>query len=496
MIAERPASALTQLEAKEISFVYPGREEPVLEDFSFSVSAGERVMLSGASGSGKTTLLRLLEGSLDPTDGTLARQGKIAMVYQDHRLVPESTVLANVCAGALANEPLLCQFWRASSKVRERALSLLSKLGLGDLASAKVSSLSGGQKQRVALARALISRADIVLADEPLAGLDEDSADEVMGFFFALQAEEGFALVCALHDGDRFAKDFDRTFDIGSGCLIASEKGSGWAQLRSPGVQVKSRLISLMAGLGVLGFLIWSASSLGFFDSAKFSAGGGISALGTAVARSLSQGFANVPFPRLLQSLLETVQMAALGTALGVLISAPLSFLALGGGRFFGGLARGLCTVIRTIPSLIWALLTVAVVGIGPIAGVLALAAYSLGYLIRFFIEDVENVDQRAFGALRMLGLPRPVAISRSSLPMARASLVGSTFFMFEYNVRAASVLGIVGAGGIGLELMNALEWRRYDVAIGGLILLVSLVVVLDTASRVIRTTLTKEKGI
>src|SRR5690606_6191463 len=110
--------------------------------------------------------------------------------------------------------------------------------------------------------------------------------------------------------------------------------------------------------------------------------------------------------------------------------------------------------VVRTVPSIFWALVFVAMVGLGPTSGVLALAAYSTGYLTKMYYEALEDADAKAAMALRALGASRLQAFTQASLVASRPSLLAATFFVFEYNVRGASILGVVGAGGIGQHLM------------------------------------------
>jgi len=187
-----------------------------------------------------------------------------------------------------------------------------------------------------------------------------------------------------------------------------------------------------------------------------------------------------------------TVQMALVGTGIGIVVSLPLAVAAAMPGRPGWGahMARGLANVIRAVPALLWALFAVAIVGIGPAAGVLALAAYSTGYLTRMFSDVLENADQRPAEALRQLGATRLQAMIRAVLRPAAPGLAGAGFFVFEYNVRAASVLGVVGAGGIGTHLTYHLEWRNFGELSAALAIIVAAACALDAVGRRVRRSL------
>ena len=189
--------------------------------------------------------------------------------------------------------------------------------------------------------------------------------------------------------------------------------------------------------------------------------------------------------------------MALLGTVIGIALSFPFGVLA---ARELGPpklrpFVRFLLNTVRTVPSIFWALVFVAMLGLGPVSGVFALAAYSTGYLTKFFYEGLEDVDPRAALALKALGASRTQSFLLAIFPAARPVLTGSCFFMFEYNIRAASILGIVGAGGIGQDLMYYIEWRQFPSAAAGLLLLLVIVVGLDTISERLRKQLAAQRG-
>jgi len=200
-----------------------GRKQ-ALFDLALSVEPGEMVALIGASGSGKSTLLRHVAGlaCCDRTAGgnvqVLGRQvqadGKlngevrrlradIGYIFQQLNLVGRLSVLQNVLLGCLGRMPR----WRGSlglfnAEEKQRALHALARVGLADLALQRASTLSGGQQQRVAIARALCQRAKVILADEPIASLDPESARKVMQILADINREDGTTVVVTLHQVD------------------------------------------------------------------------------------------------------------------------------------------------------------------------------------------------------------------------------------------------------------------------------------------------------
>jgi len=207
-----------------------------LFDVSFSVEPGEFVAVLGPSGAGKTTLFRCLTGLSRPDGGSVLVRGRdicairgrelraarqdVALIFQQFNLVRRLTALHNVLAGRLARLPtwrvVLRRFARAD---RQRALACLYAVGLLDRAYARADQLSGGQQQRVAIARALAQEATVILADEPVASLDPESAAAVLDTLRVV-ARAGVAVVASLHQVHLATAYADRIIALRAGRVI------------------------------------------------------------------------------------------------------------------------------------------------------------------------------------------------------------------------------------------------------------------------------------
>ena len=193
---------------------------------------------------------------------------------------------------------------------------------------------------------------------------------------------------------------------------------------------------------------------------------------------------------RTFEGIIETVQIALVSTLLAIIISIALS---IGAARTIAPLwllwpIRMFLNLIRTIPSLLWALLAVVIVGSNPLAGVIALTFYSVGYLAKFFSEAFESTNTDAQKALRSLGASPLQAFQYGLWPNARPIIWSHCLWMLEYNVRSASIIGYVGAGGIGLHLKlyaeSANSWNKFSMV---LLCILIIVTILDFTGEKIR---------
>ncbi|MCB2100838.1 MAG: phosphonate ABC transporter ATP-binding protein [Rhodobacterales bacterium] len=212
-----------------------------LRNVNLRVAKGEMVALIGASGAGKSTLIRHLVGLTtgdagsgqvtvlgDPVqeNGRLARsvrrtRSRVGVVFQQFNLVNRLSLLTNVTLGALGHVPA----WRGTlglftAHEKRRAMEALHRVGMAEYATQRASTLSGGQQQRAAIARALVQQAEIVLADEPIASLDPESARRVMENLARINREDGITVVVSLHQVDFATRFCPRTVAMRDGCVV------------------------------------------------------------------------------------------------------------------------------------------------------------------------------------------------------------------------------------------------------------------------------------
>ena len=191
-----------------------------------------------------------------------------------------------------------------------------------------------------------------------------------------------------------------------------------------------------------------------------------------------------------LVGLAETLAMAFLGTLFASLLAIPLGFLGarnvIPNGLFHFGLRRFLDT-LRGIDTLIWALIFVSVVGLGPFAGILAIIVSDAGTLGKLYAEAIENIDRRPVEGMRAAGANRMQLNRFGILPQVFPVIVSQSLYFFESNTRSATILGIVGAGGIGLQLSDRIRVNEWDQVAFIIIMILIMVSVIDYGSRALR---------
>lgn len=177
--------------------------------------------------------------------------------------------------------------------------------------------------------------------------------------------------------------------------------------------------------------------------------------------------------------LIETIKMAVLGTVIGSAVAFVYSLLIARNivkNKAVTGVLRFIMNIIRTIPDLLLGAIFVAVVGIGPVAGVLALSVFTFGVVVKLFYEAIETIDSGPIEALTAVGASKLQIIHFAVMPQIITYFISYVLYAFEINVRASTVLGYIGAGGIGLYLQQTLQVFSYDKT--GMIIIVIIVVV------------------
>ncbi len=231
--------------------------------------------------------------------------------------------------------------------------------------------------------------------------------------------------------------------------------------------------------------LLYSAYQVGLFNLPRLIRG--VYNLGDLLVEVLPPNPEIIP--EALAALAETIQMALVGTFIGFLLSIPFSTLGL---RTVFSTAvttpvRVLLGAIRTIPALFWAVIFVIAVGLGPLAGALALSVYTLGYLSKLYYEAFEAVDVDILDTLRCTGASRISLIRFAIIPESMNTIISQLLFMFEYNIRSSAVLGFVGAGGVGFLMVSYIERLQYQSLTTVIILTLLIVVAIDAVSSLVR---------
>ena len=188
-------------------------------------------------------------------------------------------------------------------------------------------------------------------------------------------------------------------------------------------------------------------------------------------------------------SMLETIEMAFIGTVVGVAIALPLSMLAARNlnRKLVYVPIRALLAATRTFPSILWAILFVIMVVLGPFAGILAIIMYTIGFITKLQYESIEAIDSDPVEAVSSIGVSKWQLIRHVVVPESAPHLLSQILYMFDYNVRQTSILGLVGAGGIGFYIINYIKFFEYGKAAVFMLVVLITVLLIDWASVKIR---------
>jgi len=236
-----------------------------------------------------------------------------------------------------------------------------------------------------------------------------------------------------------------------------------------------------------LALLVYASVEFGLFGAQFF---GGLGQLASALGMMFPpSGFDYLP--TFLWSLAETVAMAFLGTLLAAVVALPIAFCAARTTmpvRILQFGFRRFADSLRSLDYLIWALVFVRAVGLGPMAGILAIAVVDFGTLVKLFSEAIDNAERGPVEGVRAAGGTRLDEIRYGILPQVIPNILSSALYMWESNTRSATILGIVGAGGIGYYLADRLRVYEWGEASLIIILIICAVYIIDFVSSRIRT--------
>jgi phosphonate transport system permease protein len=236
----------------------------------------------------------------------------------------------------------------------------------------------------------------------------------------------------------------------------------------------------------ILAAIIFCAHYVGLFDGKRLA--DGVPSLFSLVGEMMPPNFSDAR--NWVKPVLDTLAMSIAGTALAICLSLPLAFLAARNTTphpLVYQLARSLLNALRAIPELIMGIIFVAAVGFGALPGVLALGLHSIGMVGKFFAEAIEHADQAPIEAARAAGATPLQVLLHGVLPQVLPQLADTSIYRWEYNFRASTVMGMVGAGGIGFELMGSLRIMQYQDVSAILLVILLMVTLVDAFSGYLR---------
>jgi phosphonate transport system permease protein len=250
--------------------------------------------------------------------------------------------------------------------------------------------------------------------------------------------------------------------------------------------QRQQRYKHLLQVAVVVVIVMISLLSVGLFDWERLAEGvpSGINLVGQMLPPDFSLAI------NWIKPLFDTLAMSVAGTAIAVAFSLPLSLLAAGNTTphaFVFQVARLILNGLRAIPELIMGIILVAAVGFGALPGALAVGFHSIGMVGKFFAEYIEHVNSAPIEAAQAAGANKIQVIYHSILPQVLPQILDVTLYRWEYNFRASTIMGAVGAGGIGFELIGSLRILRYREVSAILLVILMMVILVDSFSGYLR---------
>jgi phosphonate transport system permease protein len=273
-------------------------------------------------------------------------------------------------------------------------------------------------------------------------------------------------------------------FDVSPAGIAAARTHLPGAFAAPPGRKVIVRA-ALAVTVAYVAFCIW------YFEITFGRLFGGLGNMWIVLRQMVYwKGMASWDYAGIFEGLMQTLAMAFLGTLVGAVLALPFGFLGARNVMKVGlvrQLVRRLMDVLRGIDSLIWALIFVRAVGLGPLAGVLAIMVTDVGTFGKLYAEAVENTDRKPIEGVRSTGAGPLQELRFGALPQVLPVFLSQVLYLFESNTRSATILGVVGAGGIGLQLSERIRVQYWDQAAFIIVLVLITVAIIDTISRLIR---------
>lgn len=520
---------MSQIEFKDVNKVYPNGHVG-LKDINLNIEKGDFAVIVGLSGAGKSTLLRSVNRLHDITSGDILIEGKsitkakgndllmmrrnIGMIFQHFNLVKRSSVLRNVLSGRVGYHPtwkMVLGLFPKEDKVK--AMDALERVNILDKYDQRSDELSGGQQQRISIARALAQEPAIILADEPVASLDPLTTKQVMDDLKKINEELGITILINLHFVDLALEYGTRIIGLRAGELVfdgpASEATEevfndiygrklkddeklGLNNMTTPTTSKYDEYLNKKFSLKtsftiflVLALIIWSFLYTGFSFADLMV---GLPQIGSFFGQMVPPDWAYIH--TILKPMLDTIRMAIVGTFLGAIVSIPIALICASNivkTKWISIPARFILNIVRTIPDLLLAAIFVAVFGIGQIPGVLALFILTICVIAKLLYEALETIDPGPMEAMTAVGANKTKWIVFGVVPQILSTFFSYVLFAFEINIRASAVLGLVGAGGIGLFYDSTLGLFQYPKTAMIILFTLVIVVIIDYVSSKVR---------
>ncbi len=219
----------------------------------------------------------------------------------------------------------------------------------------------------------------------------------------------------------------------------------------------RTPLIILITGFVIVGALVFTQFDLGIILKR-------LQQLGVILGQIFTPNLDYLP--NVIGPLIDTIQMSFMGTIVGVTVGLPVAVLAssnINQNKVSVSILRFILGIVRTVPTLIMATIFSLVFGLGTFAGTVAISLFTFGIISKMMFESIETIDLGAFNALQSMGCNRFEAFWKACMPQILPTYLSHSLYCFEVNVRAAAILGYVGAGGLGILINERIGWRAYN---------------------------------